>query len=96
VHSGAAYLDPAIASCVLRSSHVSVMPKTTNGNSFSLSEREHEVLQLVVDGLSNQQIAERLFISNDTVKTHMRHIFEKLAVSDRTQAAVKAIRQGIV
>jgi ATP/maltotriose-dependent transcriptional regulator MalT len=72
------------------------MPKTTNGNSFSLSEREHEVLQLVVDGLSNQQIAERLFISNDTVKTHMRHIFEKLAVSDRTQAAVKAIRQGIV
>lgn len=94
VQSGAAFLDPAIASRVLQSC-VASKPKSDK-NTFFLSEREQEVLALLVDGLSNQQIAERLFISNDTVKTHMRHILEKLAVSDRTQAAVKAIRHGLI
>jgi two-component system, NarL family, response regulator LiaR len=94
VHSGAAYLDPAIARRVLQF-RLDVQPKTTDKNNFFLSDRESEVLKLIVDGLSNQQIAERLFISIDTVKTHMRHILEKLAVSDRTQAAVKAVRQGL-
>jgi two-component system, NarL family, response regulator LiaR len=94
VHSGAAYLDPAIARRVLQS-RVALKPKTADKNSFFLSERELEVLKLIVDGFSNQQIAEHLFISIDTVKTHMRHILEKLAVSDRTQAAVKAVRQGL-
>jgi len=61
-----------------------------------LSAREHEVLRLIVDGLSNQEIAERLVVSLDTVKTHVRHIFEKLAVNDRTQAALKAVRAGWV
>jgi DNA-binding NarL/FixJ family response regulator len=61
-----------------------------------LSVREHEVLRLIVDGLSNQEIAERLVVSLDTVKTHVRHIFEKLAVNDRTQAALKAVRAGWV
>ncbi len=61
-----------------------------------LSTREHEVLRLIVDGLSNQEIAERLVVSLDTVKTHVRHIFEKLAVNDRTQAALKAVRAGWV
>jgi DNA-binding NarL/FixJ family response regulator len=49
-----------------------------------------------VEGLSNQEIADRLILSVETVKTHMRHIMEKLAVSDRTQAAVKAMREGLV
>lgn len=61
-----------------------------------LSEREQEVLALIVEGLSNQKIADKLHISIDTVKTHIRHIMEKLSVSDRTQAAVKAIRDNIV
>ena len=61
-----------------------------------LSAREHEVLRLIVDGLSNQEIAERIVVSLDTVKTHVRHIFEKLAVNDRTQAALKAVRAGWV
>lgn len=64
--------------------------------STSLSPRETEVLRLVADGLSNQKIAERLGLGLETVKTHMRHIMEKLAVSDRTEAAVKAMKQGIV
>lgn len=61
-----------------------------------LSSRELEVLALIVDGLSNQAIADKLVISIDTVKTHIRHIMEKMSVSDRTQAAIKAIRNNLV
>jgi two-component system NarL family response regulator len=94
VHSGASYLDRDIAGRVLRS-FVSAKPKTMEGNS-SLTERELEILKLVVDGLGNQEIAEQFSITNETVKTHVRHILEKLAVSDRIKAAVKAVRQGLV
>lgn len=65
-------------------------------NPFALSQREMEVLHLLVDGLSNQEIADKLCLGTETIKTHMRHIMRKLSVSDRTQAAVKAMRQGIV
>lgn len=61
-----------------------------------LSPRELEVLALIVEGLSNQQISDRLFISLPTTKTHVRNILNKLAVDDRTQAAVHAMRRGIV
>lgn len=66
------------------------------GNPFALSQREMEVLHLLVDGLSNQEIADKLCLGTETIKTHMRHIMRKLSVSDRTQAAIKAMRQGIV
>ncbi|MEZ4670581.1 MAG: response regulator transcription factor [Anaerolineae bacterium] len=61
-----------------------------------LSEREIEVLRLMVQGLSNQTIAETLNISVPTVKTHVQHILQKLHVSDRTQAALLAVRQRLV
>ncbi len=61
-----------------------------------LSARELEVLQLIVDGFSNQQIADKLIISLATAKTHVRNILNKLAVDDRTQAAVHAMRRGLV
>ena len=61
-----------------------------------LSERELEVLKLIVDGKSNQEIAEKLFVTLATVKTHVRSILNKLSVDDRTQAAVKAMREGLV
>lgn len=61
-----------------------------------LSARELEVLQLVVEGLSNQEIADKLIISLATAKTHVRNILNKLAVDDRTQAAVHAMRKGLV
>lgn len=64
--------------------------------SETLSNREKDVLKLIVDGLSNGEIAKKLFISNDTVKTHLRHILEKLKVSDRTQAAVKAVKNNLL
>jgi DNA-binding NarL/FixJ family response regulator len=62
----------------------------------ALSPRELEVLKLIVDGLSNQEIADRLIISLATAKTHVRNILNKLAVDDRTQAAVHAMRRRLV
>lgn len=62
----------------------------------TLSARESEVIQLLVEGLSNQEIAERLVISLPTAKSHVRSILNKLAVDDRTQAAVQAMRRGLV
>ena len=61
----------------------------------SLSQREREVLTLIAEGLSNQQIAERLGIGEKTVKTHVSNVLGKLNVSDRTQAAVYAWRSGL-
>lgn len=61
-----------------------------------LSPRELEVLALIVEGLSNQEVSDRLYISLATTKTHVRNILNKLAVTDRTQAAVQAMRRGLV
>jgi two-component system, NarL family, response regulator len=61
-----------------------------------LSPRESDVIGLVVDGLSNKAIAARLGLTEATVKTHVTHIFEKLGVEDRTQAALAAVKRGIV
>lgn len=61
-----------------------------------LTAREREILALIVAGCSNAQIAERLYITIGTVKTHVRNILNKLSVDDRTQAAVLALRSGLV
>jgi DNA-binding NarL/FixJ family response regulator len=61
-----------------------------------LSPRELDVLQQLIEGLSNKGIADRLGLSEATIKTHISHIFEKLGVSDRTQAALAAARRGII
>jgi DNA-binding NarL/FixJ family response regulator len=62
----------------------------------NLTDRELEVLQLIVDGCSNADIAEALYITVGTVKTHVRNILNKLSADDRTQAAVRALRSGLV
>jgi two-component system response regulator NreC len=67
-----------------------------NRDTFGLSDREVEVLQLLADGMSNKEIASKLFISTQTVKTHIAHIFDKLGVSDRTEAVAAALRRGLV
>ncbi len=69
--------------------------RTRERTNTRLSPREIEVLRLVAQGLSNQKIADQLELGLETVKTHMRHIMEKLTVSDRTEAAVKAMREGL-
>ncbi|MGC1296165.1 MAG: response regulator transcription factor, partial [Alloacidobacterium sp.] len=61
-----------------------------------LSAREIEVLKHVAGGNRNREIAERLFISEETVKVHIKHIMEKLGASDRTQAVAIAVRRGIM
>lgn len=62
----------------------------------TLSEREVEVLKHVAEGKKNWEIAERLFISEETVKVHIKHIMEKLGASDRTQSVAIAVRRGII
>lgn len=69
---------------------------TSSSLSDSLSQREKEVLKLMVEGFSNKEISEKLIISISTVRTHVEHILEKLSVTGRTQAAVKAMKEGLL
>ena len=102
VNEGTAWLDPAIARLVLSSVQKQKAEAPTSGdyktakNSFGLTDREMEVLALIVDGLSNPEIAEKLFITRATAKAHVHSILQKLYVDDRTQAAVTAMREGLV
>lgn len=74
----------------------SVKQETGNRSSELLSQREQEIIILVAEGLSNQEIAERLVISLPTVKTHIGNIFNKLGVSSRTQAIARAKTLGLI
>jgi len=85
VHGGKKRIPPEIASQLLE--HMS---------DEVLTEREIEVLREVADGNRNREIAERLFISEETVKVHIKHIMEKLGASDRTQAVSIGLRRGII
>jgi DNA-binding NarL/FixJ family response regulator len=89
---GATYLDPQIARLVLDN----LKPPASQQLIANLSERELEVLKLIVTGKSNSEIAEALYLSPNTIKTHVRGIMNKLAVDDRVQAAVVALRSGLV
>ena len=94
-YRGEARLHPDIARKLMEQ----VAHQTTQLNEpykEDLTDRELEVIRLVADGLSNQEIAARLTISEKTVKTHISNILGKLALSDRTQLAIYAIRHGLV
>ena len=92
VAAGGAYFDPRIAHVVLRKlSGADHAPERS-----PLSARETDVLRLVADGIGNAEIAERLNIGLGTVKGHIADILEKLAASDRAQAAVTAYRRGLI
>ena len=62
----------------------------------ALTERQIEVLKLVMEGNRNQDIASLLFISEETVKAHLKHVMEKLGAMDRTQAVITALRRGLI
>lgn len=91
---GATYLDPQIARLVVENLKAPVNPAVLGLN--ALSEREMDVLKLIVEGKSNQEIASELYLSTNTIKTHVRGIMNKLSVDDRVQAAVLALRSGLV
>lgn len=101
VNDGAMWLDPKIVP-ILREKNSGVIPArkmsraTFRAQHANLTQREYEVLKLVVDGKSNQQIAVALTISEHTAKAHVCNIIQKLVVDDRTQAAVKALKEGLV
>ncbi len=92
VADGQSYVDPRVAGGLLR------RRSQNNGKPdiMELSAREAEVLKLIAEGLANKQISARLHLSEKTVKNHVSRIFSKLNISARTQAAVHAIRAGIV
>ena len=92
VADGQSYVDPRVAGGLLR------RRSQTPGRPdiMELSYRESEVLKLIAEGLANKQISARLHLSEKTVKNHVSRIFSKLNITARTQAAVHAIRSGIV
>ena len=92
VYRGEAQLDPEIARKLM---HEFTHPQPTKPK-HDLTERELEVLRLISQGKSNKEISEDLVLSEKTVKTHVSNILQKLHLSDRTQAAVFALRQRIV
>lgn len=91
VAGGGAYFDPRIAHVVLRRLGAPAQPSAVDS---PLTPRELDVLRLIADGVGNVEIGERLYIGLGTVKGHIRDILEKLSASDRTQAAVNALRRG--
>lgn len=92
---GRPYLHPKLAGLALMEMARAERQPRLPAN-WGLTERELDVLRLVGKGASNRDIAATLFISEKTAKNHLTHIFEKLGVSDRTQAALYAVRNGLV
>ena len=90
-HAGDALLDPHIAARLLES----IARPASEAPADPLTRREREVLELIARGLSNKRIARELGIAEKTVKTHAGHVFAKLGVTDRTQAALLAVRTGL-
>ena len=93
---GEAVLHPRVAARVVQELHGATRVGMGTNPFTELSERELEVLRLIADGKSNEEIAAQLVISEKTVKSHVSNILSKLHVLDRTQAAVYAWREGVV
>lgn len=89
-HAGKPTLAPEAAQALIKASTQPQEP------GYDLTEREEEVLELMVEGLSNPDIAERLVVSRSTVKFHVSNILSKLGVSSRTEAVSMALREGLI
>jgi two-component system, NarL family, response regulator LiaR len=97
VHAGESPLDPEVAKRLLsRFQRPGATTGITEAAHEALTEREMDVLRLLTQGKSNKEIARALFIGDRTVKSHLSAIFQKLDVTDRTQAALYAVRHGLV
>ncbi len=89
VHCGGAPMSAEIARRVVEAFHQPLAKTQENQETVHLSQRESEVAQLIAEGLANKEIADRLGISTETVRGHLKNIYEKLHVRSRTEAAVK-------
>jgi NarL family two-component system response regulator LiaR len=89
-HAGDATLSPAAVQAMVRAATQPPAP------GHDLTKREHTVLALMVDGLSNTEIADKLFVSPSTIKSHVSHILRKLDATSRTEAAALAVRYHLV
>ena len=101
VKAGAMWLDPKVVPFIKDKNSGVIPPRQMTRAGFrethaNLTQREYEVLKLVVDGQTNNEIAKTLTISEHTAKAHVCNIIQKLVVDDRTQAAVKALKEGLV
>jgi DNA-binding NarL/FixJ family response regulator len=88
VAGGAVYVDPVLASTFARSGAADRLQ--------TLTQREREILRLLADGHSNEEIGKRLFISAETVRTYVRKAMKKLEADTRTEAVAKALRQSLI
>ena len=93
VYEGKALLHPGATAQLLKEF---VTLADNRAQEYGLSNREMEVLQLLSEGKTNKQIAKDLWISEQTVKTHVSHLFDKLGTSDRTETVAHALRSGLV
>jgi DNA-binding CsgD family transcriptional regulator len=90
-------MSPSIAKKVLQFfSHKNVILVMPESNDYQLSEREKEILLWMLEGHNYKTIAEKAFISYETVRTHVKKIYKKLHVASRSEAIMKAYQQGIV
>ena len=96
VASGQALLSPSVTRRVIGSFSGSTTPAQAPNGLEHLTDRESEVLELIAEGLSNAEIAERLIVGEATVKTHVSNVLSKLHLRDRVQAVVLAHRHGLV
>lgn len=104
VFEGVGWIDPAIAKIVFSnigsnktvSTDIPEFSERKGKNTYGLTERELDVLALMVDGLTNPQIADKLVITRATAKAHVHSILQKLCASSRTQATVMAMKEGLV
>ena len=93
VYNGMSSLAPAVASKLIQ--EIKEVPSSVENETGILTKRETLILKHVAQGLANQEIADRLVISERTVRTHMANILRKLHLANRTQAALYALREGI-
>lgn len=96
VLDGASWFDPSISHLVLKAATNSAPTAFSAKNEYSLTTRESQILKLITEGYSNNEIAKELVVSVNTTKAHVASILQKLEVDDRLQAALKALKNKIV
>lgn len=97
VYDGGAPMNTTVAKKMLGFfSNKNVILVTPSSHDYQLSDREKELLKYMVDGDDLKKIADKLFISYETVRTHVKHIYKKLHVASRSEAVMKAVQQGLI